>query len=238
MFDDTKPLFCIILVFRIITVWLLENKVVKPILKQKGYSDIDENKLPQGNKTRQWNIASVLIMIELVLHVILNYVPLTKCEDIMNYDINKASTALTLFLSYLAYDLIFHKLTLIFYVHHFLAFLTVLIVYLTNNTCGIYIAMVCLLTEISTIPLGIIHITSGKVKTFWMMVFSIAFFFARPVYMLYVLSIVHRCLVYEYSYMLSYLGLTLLYILNVYWFIELVKKICRTICGKKTDKLE
>ncbi len=231
--NGTKTLFGIIFIFRIVTLWLLEKKLIKRILKYYAYTDIHDHALMRGNSTRQWNIASVIIVSELLTHCILNYVQIINCEEVMNYDNDKGFTTITLFLSYIAYDLMFHKLTIEFYIHHILGFLTVLYVFLTNYKYGIYVTMLCILTEVSTIPLTMIYLTSGKIRITFTIIFSIIFFIARPCYLLYVLSLIHLCFVYEFTYLFSYMVVLIIYILNIFWFLKIIRKIFNNMCVKE-----
>lgn len=226
----------------IIFVRLLEYSVGH-ILKVLKYTDFYHNEHTNSNSnsnsdttkntaTKQWNIASIILTTMISFGALFAVKLFNTCEDIETHNTTLTKSVLLLLVAYLSYDLFFHKLSKDFIIHHLFAIIPVTLSILSNNNFCLYFATKVVVIELSTIALGMTYLTSGKTKMFWSFLFAVLFFFVRIIYLPFVGIIAWKCCVFHILSIVNCLFLLPLYILNVYWFFLICKKI-KTLLQKE-----
>lgn len=230
--ENKQTLFFFVILL-LIVIFLCAEKMIKCILEWFTYTDTDDGKLKKGESTRQWNILSITILSVLIYSILSQHQFHNQCDTIIEYDVTKCFIPFALFASYAIYDILFHKMTPIYYFHHTIGLLPVLVLFLTKYQPGTYYGVSALLTEISTLPMGMVFIAPKNQQTVWKMIFACVFFLVRPIFLTYVVMIASKCMLYETTYVLCYSFLMALYCLNLYWFRGICKKYCEIINEKK-----
>lgn len=207
---------------------------LKKVLELMEYSDIHEHVLEKGHYTRQVNLMSTFItgalaMVSYQEHGFFHTD--VSCSAIRSYDIDTQFISILVFLSYLAYDAVFHKLSFEHYIHHTLGFSTVAMMVLARSSYGVYFTSAGMLIEASTVPMNLIFVTSGITKDILMGVFALTFFIVRPVFMMIILKEMVNCGLETRIEQIGICAFLALYILNLYWFGLLCRKIYRKIYG-------
>lgn len=174
----------------------------------------------------EWNIISMLSTLYFAIAGTINYEIYDSCSDINNFHVDSLMVPFGLYLAYIMYDTIFHDLDLPFYFLHLGTSIPLIYIVLDDFTYGLYIGSSLFITEYSTVFLGIIHLTSGHVKTVFSLLFSIVFLIVRPIYLINILYIINKCTnIHDLRYVFIAIMTYLLFFLNIYWFGLIVKKI-------------
>lgn len=223
--------FCVILI--LISTFALAENIIKLILSLFHCTDIDNKKLKKGESTRQWNILSTIILMVLIWYIMTHHQISNQCNKIYDYDVIESFVPLVLFCSYIIFDLIYHEMSRLNYFHHAISLIPVLMIFLTKYQTGSYYAVSALLTELSTVPMGMIYIVPKRYQSICKIIFAVTFFFARPMFLTYIVAITYKCMKNELTYLICILFLVLLYCLNLYWFVGIYNKYCDYYNEKK-----
>jgi hypothetical protein len=213
----------------------ITETLIKYILKFLGYTDIEEKNLSRGQYVRQYNILSMIITGILSYTSYLKYNSYLTCDMIYNYDSEQVFFQITLLFSYFMYDIIFHKLTIEYYFHHTLGIIPVLMIVFFDVKFFPYYFLGGLITEFSSVPLALTYITSGLTKKITQIIFAITFFLVRPVFLSIILKKLLACYNDDPCYIAGLVILALLYVLNIYWFLFICRKIYR-LFDQKSNK--
>lgn len=232
MLNFENGLFFIVL-FALVGCFAITERLIKLIIElffsMMGVKFLtDDKKLKNGESTTQWNILSVIILSFLTFNVLTHHHIHNQCESIYGYQAHDSFVPLVIFSAYIVFDLLFHKMLPLTYFHHAIGLIPILIIFLTKYQPGSYYAVTALLTEISTIPLGLIYVVSDRWKPHFKILFALTFFLARPVFLSYVIMITYKCMLDDITYIVCIVFLTMLYCLNMYWFIGIYKKYADT----------
>jgi len=245
--DPTNLSGSVMFIFRMLVIlyifaiglYIIEDALMK-VLQSYDYTDIHEETIEKGHYTRQINIMSAVMTGLLAFSSLVeNGIPYIsdkcECDDIRKYDVEKHAWPIILALSYFAYDSIFHKLTLIYYVHHFFGFFPVIVFLITKNSYGIYFSIALLLTEWSSLFLNLSYTVSDRIKKFLQCVFFLTFILVRPVYMTTILKKIYECPPQIFIEYVGVASVVLLYVMNLYWCILLIRKMyCECLKNKGT----
>jgi len=215
------------------------ERALKYLLELYGFQDIYQSKLKKGQYTRQAYIISATITGALTIAAVREHIfssAAITCEYINHYDTSKTEILCIVLLGYFIYDALFHDLRQEFLLHHVVGGIAICLITLGQNHYGIYFAGVVLVVELSTVPLNLIHITSGATQVFFKYVFALSFTLVRPVYMSLVLKKMIEC---PPDSIIGYIGVGFffgLYLLNLYWFYKLCIKMYRESTTKVIQK--
>jgi hypothetical protein len=203
--------------------------IIKYVLKYYQYMDINKHKLAKNQSTRQGNILSIIITSILSILAINNIILNPTCHYIKSYDPHTVFIPMMLLFTYFAYDMIFGTPQRLHILHHMIGFFAIYMSFYSGYNFIAYYTFACFVTEISTVPLVMSHITKGKFKEFWMLLFAITFTIVRPLYLLSVINDSIKCFEYEYINVIIIVSLIALYSLNMYWFYLICDKMYRKI---------
>jgi hypothetical protein len=218
------------------------ERMLKCLLSKYGFQDIHESNLHKGQYTRQACIVSLIVTGLLTLGAMQEHIFSTTdipCEYIDTYDTRKTVIQCIVLLGYFIYDAMFHELKRDFLLHHVIGGIVITLITLGQNSYGIYFAGMVMVVELSSVPLNLIHITSGATQVFFKYVFALSFTLVRPVYMSFILKKMIEC---QPNTMIGYTGVAFfvgLYLLNLFWFYKLCLKMHResrtNVIQKKTE---
>lgn len=216
--------------------YILED-CLKKILKFMKYTDIHDHKMAKGQYTRQVNLMSTFITGALALtsYQEHGFFHTKSCIAIRSYDIDSQFMLILSFLSYLLYDLVFHRLSVEHYIHHFLGLVAVSSVFLQRSNFGVYFTSACMLIELSTVPMNLVFVTSGLTKDILTGIFALTFFVVRPVFMLMTMYEMFECGIETRTEFYSICAFCGLYVLNLYWFFFLCRKVHQKIFASKKN---
>lgn len=216
----------------------LMERILQKVLELMKYTDIHDHTLAKGHYTRQVNLICTFITGTLAISSLREHGLAQKnatCEFIRSYELDSQYLTVLMFLSYLAYDAVFHKLSIEHYIHHSLGFFSVSAIFFSGSNYGAYFISIGLLIELSTVPMNLIFVTSGKTKDILMGMFVITFFIVRPIFMFSMLSKMVECKPQTNVEWFGFGAFIALYLLNLYWFILLCRKVWRKFFGTKHD---
>jgi hypothetical protein len=222
----TRTNMVLLFIATIMLISIMELMIKKLLIRMK-YTDTDHKNLKTEQSTRQWNIVALCVTGFLAGIAIMQAELFTSCDDIDQYNIRPAIVPLVILVAYLSYDMVFHKLPKTMYFHHLLGLIPVTYVLLTYCVTGIYFSFSSLVPELSTTALCMVHLSSGSMRIRWMGIFAVVFFITRPLYMGSIVMNALKCYRYEIGYQISFYLFTLLYGLNMYWFVLIGKKMYR-----------
>jgi hypothetical protein len=227
-------LITLYLEFVIIAIMRFVELFLEFIFGLMGLNDIHEDKLDSKSKrTVQANLLSS-ITAGLIAYIsisqqglIINTNGGVTCDIIRSHE--KFWLTPIIMMAHFVYDACFHKITIEFLFHHTVGFIALLLVVTSDSNYGIYFANATLIVELSTIILNLIFVTSDLTKTIMTVLFAIVFTLVRPVYMALLLSKMIECGLSDLSEKVSFVAFLSLYILNLYWFVFICKKVWCTI---------
>jgi hypothetical protein len=208
----------------LVVIFTVIEKTIKNLLEMCDHTDTMNQNLKNGQSTRQWNILATIILSILVSMILGEHQIESNCEQIISYDAKKSYIPILIFTSYIMYDLIAHRLTLLNYFHHAIGLIPVLLVFLTQYQPGAYLIVTTLLIEISTIPMGLMYVVPKTYQSMFKTIFGLTFFLARPVFLTYVIMVTYGCMLDDMIYYTCVGFLGSLYILNLYWFVGIYRK--------------
>lgn len=207
------------------------ERALKYLLESHGFQDIYQSKLQKGQYTRQTYIISIVVTGALALGAVQEHMfsssTSVPCEYIDTYDTSRTEIQCIVLLGYFIYDALFHDLKRDFLLHHVIGGIVISLITLGQNHYGIYFAGMAMVVELSSVPLNLIHITSGATQVFFKYVFALSFTLVRPVYMSFILKKMFEC---PPSSTIGYTGVAFffgLYLLNLFWFYKLCLKMQR-----------
>lgn len=212
------------------------EQCLKSILQNFNYTNIHEDQLPKGHYTGQVLYLSSIITIILVYYGFDQYIVLSSnasCSEIRDYDINEHFFTMLLFIAYLVHDMIFHKLPLQSIVHHIFCCVSVTAILISRSKYGMYFATASMLVELSTPALNLIYLTKGTLNTISLILFGITFTIVRPIYMLLIILKMVQCGLEFNVEIFGFIIFIALYILNLYWFVLLIRKMYRKLFNHK-----
>src|SRR5579872_624955 len=155
--------------------------VFEYVCKILGSKNTGPSSTGDRSMTTQWLIISTLINIYLGGSSLLKhgyYVNHVTCDVLDNADISQLILPLSVFVSYLLYDLLHNSIGNIMKLHHFICILPVIWFIMISHSAGALFTEIIMIAEISTVCLNL-KLFSGLFTP----VFVISFYLLRPLYM-------------------------------------------------------
>jgi hypothetical protein len=155
------------------------------------------------------------------------YQSIASCSQIENYDLSQSMYPLGILTGYFVHDIIFNSPSPQFIFHHLLSICSSFVIIYSEYSIGAYYHEILLITEISTIFLNMYHlcVNTEKRKIVCMILFTLSFTIVRPFYIFMVLLKIFECFRYETLYVTMCVLVFSLYVLNMYWYYAIIRKI-------------
>jgi hypothetical protein len=230
--DSDMMLFFFTGIFVLLVLLLILETGVGYILR---YVRLKNKETCDQDSQMKWNIVSILTTTILSIYGIVNMSIDLPCDDPMITTDRHHNIPLVLFVSYLLYDILKHNIQSDMMYHHILGIVATFITVFINYTYGIRLILAGLFTELSTIPLTATYLTNGMTKTIFMMIFVLTFFLTRNVYMPLLFFNMRKCMSSTPIFLISWIIVLLINVLNTYWFILICKKIYKRMVRGKAE---